>query len=45
MGRLLPLSAPGEGLFLRLAALIMFLARRRWLALAESRLLPMGDMQ
>lgn len=38
------LSAPGEGLFLRLAALMMFLARRRWLAL-ESKLLMMGDMQ
>lgn len=35
---------PGEGLFLRLAALMMFFARRRWLAL-ESRLLTMGDMQ
>lgn len=44
MGRLWPLSAPGEGLFLRLAALMMFLARRRWLAL-ESRLLTMGDVQ
>lgn len=39
-----PLRAPGEGLFLRLAALIMFLARSRWLAL-ESRLLTTGDMQ
>lgn len=43
MGRLWPLRAPGEGLFLRLAALMMFLARRRWFAL-ESRL-TMGDMQ
>lgn len=38
------LKAPGEGLFLRLAALMMFFARRRWLAL-ESRLLTTGDMQ
>lgn len=38
------LSVPGEWLFLRLAALMMFLARRRWLVL-ESRLFMMGDMQ
>lgn len=44
MGRLGALSVPGEGLFLRFAALMIFLARRRWLAL-ESRLLLMGDMQ
>lgn len=44
MGRLWALRAPGEGLFLRLAALMMFFARRRWLAL-ESRLLTTGDTQ
>ena len=44
MGRLWPLRAPGEGLFLRLAALIIFFARRRWLAL-ESRVLTLGDIQ
>lgn len=44
MGRLWPLSAPGDGLFLRLAALMMFLARMRWLAL-ESRLLTLGERQ
>ena len=35
---------PGDGLFLRLAALMMFFARRRWLDF-ESKLLTMGDMQ
>lgn len=35
MGRLCPLSAPGDGLFFRLAALMMFLARIRWLALVS----------
>lgn len=44
MGRLWPLSAPGEGLFFRLAALMMFFARSRWFAL-ESTLLGVGDMQ
>ena len=44
MGRLWLLSAPGDGLFLRLAALMMFLARMRWLAL-ESRLLTLGERQ
>lgn len=44
MGRLWLLSAPGEGLFLRLAALMMFFARRRWLAF-ESKLLTLGDTQ
>lgn len=44
MGRLWALRAPGEGLFFRLAALMMFLARSRWLAL-ESRLLMAGDTQ
>lgn len=44
MGRLCPLRAPGETLFFRLAALMMFFARRRWLAL-ESMLVPVGDMQ
>lgn len=44
MGRLWALKAPGEGLFFRLAALMMFLARSRWLAL-ESRLWMTGDTQ
>lgn len=33
MGRLWPPSAPGDELFFRLAALMMFLAKMRWLAL------------
>lgn len=33
MGRLCPLRAPGDGLFFLLAALMMFLAKIRWLAL------------
>ena len=41
MGSPWPLSAPGEGLFLRLAALMMFLASNRWLALVSW--LMMGD--
>lgn len=35
MGRLCPLRAPGDGLFFLLAALMMFLAKIRWLALAS----------
>lgn len=35
MGRLRLLSAPGDGLFFRLAALMMFLAKMRWLALVS----------
>lgn len=41
MGKPCPLSAPGDGLFFLLAALMMFLARRRWLALVSSGLI--GD--
>lgn len=44
MGRLWALKAPGEGLFFRLAALMMFFASSRWLAL-ESRLLMTGEAQ
>lgn len=44
MGRLWAFKAPGEGLFFRLAALIMFFARSRWLVL-ESRLLMTGEAQ
>lgn len=44
MGRLWPLRPPGETLFLRLAALMMFFAKRRWLAF-ESMLATVGDMQ
>lgn len=36
MGRLWALKAPGEGLFFRLAALMMFFARSRWLALEST---------
>lgn len=44
IGRLWPLRAPGDGLFLRLAALMMFLANRRWFALELLGLgLTMGD--
>lgn len=35
MGRLCPLRAPGDGLFFLLAALMMFLAKIRWLALVS----------
>lgn len=44
MGRLWPLMAPGDTLFLRLAALMIFFARRRWLAF-KSMLVTVGDMQ